>query len=235
MNILLVEDEARIARRLERMTRDYFGARLETLTSCDALPAALHTLATAPPDLLLLDLNLNGQDGFDLLNSVAAGAFHTIIVSAYTDKAITAFAHGVLDFVPKPFTEERLAQAFARLTTPARPVSKPENALQFLAVKKQGSLVLIDIQDLRYIKGAGIYTELHLLNGKKELHDKSLEKLAQLLPASFERVHKSYIVCLAQAEKIIVQEGSSYRLLLKNGELLPIGRSRYKELRSKMG
>lgn len=232
MKILLVEDEARIARRLERMTRDFFGPRLQTLTSCDALPTALHALETAAPDLLLLDLNLNGQDGFDLLKSVAAGSFHTIIISAYTEKAITAFAHGVLDFVPKPFAEERLVQAFARLTTVP---PKLENPLQFLAVKKQGRLILIDIKDLRYIKGAGIYTELHLQNGKKELHDKSLEKLAQLLPASFERIHKSYIVSIAQAEKIIVQEGSSYQLLLKNGELLPIGRSRYKELRSKMG
>ncbi|WBA43945.1 LytR/AlgR family response regulator transcription factor [Hymenobacter canadensis] len=234
MKILLVEDEARIARRLERMTRDFFGSRLEAMTICDGLPPALHALETAPPDLLLLDLNLNGQDGFDLLKSVAAGAFHTIIISAYTEKAITAFAHGVLDFVPKPFTEERLAQAFARLTKTTT-ASKPSNSLQFLAVKKQGSLVLLDIKDLLYIKGAGIYTELHLQNGKKELHDKSLEKLAQLLPASFERIHKSYIVCLAQAERIIVHEGSSYQLLLKNGELLPIGRSRYKELRSKMG
>jgi len=232
MNILIVEDEARIARRLERMTRDYFGPQLAGLTSCEFLPTALHALGTAAPDLLLLDLNLNGQDGFDLLKSVAAGAFHTIIISAYTDRAITAFAHGVLDFVPKPFTQERLAQAFARLTPTAR---KPETGLQFLAVKKQGSLVLIDINDLRYIKGAGIYAELHLQNGKKELHDKSLEKLAQLLPNSFERIHKSYIVPIGQAEKIIVQEGSSYHLLLKNGELLPIGRSRYKELRSKMG
>lgn len=232
MKILIVEDEARIARRLERMTRDYFGPQLAGLAICESLPTALHALETAAPDLLLLDLNLNGQDGFDLLKSVMAGAFHTIIISAYTDRAITAFAHGVLDFVPKPFTQERLAQAFARLTPTAR---KPETGLQFLAVKKQGSLVLIDINDLRYIKGAGIYAELHLQNGKKELHDKSLEKLAQLLPNSFERIHKSYIVPIGQAEKIIVQEGSSYHLLLKNGELLPIGRSRYKELRSKMG
>ncbi|MBO2012898.1 LytR/AlgR family response regulator transcription factor [Hymenobacter negativus] len=234
MKILIVEDEARIARRLERMTHDYFGPQLASLSSCESLPTALHALTTAAPDLLLLDLNLNGQDGFDLLKSVAAGAFHTIIISAYTDKAITAFAYGVLDFVPKPFTEERLAQAFARLTA-ATPARKPESALQFLAVKKQGSLSLIDIKDIRYIKGAGIYAELHLQNGKKELHDKSLEKLAQLLPGSFKRIHKSYLVPIAQAEKIIVQEGSSYQLLLKNGELIPIGRSRYKELRSKMG
>ncbi|MCR5890940.1 LytTR family DNA-binding domain-containing protein [Hymenobacter sp. J193] len=231
MNILLVEDEARIARRLERMTRAFFGPQLASLTVCESLPMALRALHTAAPDLLLLDLNLNGQDGFDLLKSVAAGAFHTIIISAYTEKAITAFAHGVLDFVPKPFTEERLTQAFARLTIPT---AKPENALQFLTVKKQGSLVLIEVKELRYIKGAGIYSELHLLNGRKGLHDKSLNKLTQLLPASFERIHKSYIACLTQAEKIIVQEGSRYQLLLKSGQLLPIGRSRYKELRSKI-
>jgi DNA-binding LytR/AlgR family response regulator len=232
MRILIVEDEARIARRLERMARAFFGKQLEQLTACDSLTQGRHLLETTAPDLVLLDLNLNGQDGFDLLASAAAGAFHTIIISAYTEKAITAFAYGVLDFVPKPFAEERLTQAFARLTSTTR---KPENALQFLALKKQGSLVLIDIKDLRYIKGAGIYTELHLQNGKKELHDKSLEKLAQLLPSSFERIHKSYIVSIPQAEKIIVQEGSSYQLLLKNGELLPIGRSRYKELRGRLG
>lgn len=232
MKILLVEDEARIARRLERMSREFFAPQLVGLTVCESLPTALRALDDAEPDLLLLDLNLNGQDGFDLLKSVVAGAFHTIIVSAYTEKAITAFAHGVLDFVPKPFTEERLTQAFTRLTIPT---AKPENNLQFLLVKKQGSLVLVDIKELRYIKGAGIYSELHLQNGRKELHDKSLEKLAQLLPASFERIHKSYIACLTQAEKIIAQEGSSYQLLLKNGEILPVGRSRYKELRSKMG
>lgn len=231
MRIVIVEDEARIARRIERMSRAFFGPELEQLTSCESITQGLHALETTPPDLLLLDLNLNGNDGFGLLESVSAGAFHTIIISAYADKAITAFAHGVLDFVPKPFAEERLNQAFARV---AATVKKPDNELKYLAVKKQGNIVLIDIQDLRYIKGAGIYTELHLQNGKKELHDKSLEKLEQLLPGSFERIHKSYIVPLTQAERIIVHEGSSYQLLLKNGELLPIGRSRYKELRSKL-
>ncbi|MBC8084156.1 MAG: response regulator transcription factor [Hymenobacter sp.] len=231
MRIVIVEDEARIARRIERMSRAFFGPELEQLTSCDSITQGLHALETTPPDLLLLDLNLNGNDGFGLLERVSAGAFHTIVISAYADKAIIAFAHGVLDFVPKPFAEERLHQAFARV---AATVKKQESDLKYLAVKKQGNIVLLDIQDLLYIKGAGIYAELHLRNGKKELHDKSLEKLEQLLPGSFERIHKSYIVPLTQAEKIIVHEGSSYQLLLKNGELIPIGRSRYKELRSKL-
>ncbi|HEX8329673.1 MAG TPA: LytTR family DNA-binding domain-containing protein [Hymenobacter sp.] len=230
MRIVIVEDEARIARRIERLTRAFFGSELD-LTTCDSITQGLHALETAPPDLLLLDLNLNGRDGFGLLESVSAGAFHTIIISAYADKAITAFAHGVLDFVPKPFAEERLNQAFARVSATLR---KPESGLKFLAVKKQGNIILIDINDLRYIKGAGIYTELHLQNGQRELHDKSLEKLEQLLPSSFERIHKSYLVPIAQAQKILVQEGGKYQLQLKNGELVPIGRARYKELRGRL-
>jgi DNA-binding LytR/AlgR family response regulator len=231
MRIVIVEDEARIARRIERMARTFFGKDLEHLVSCDSITQGLHALETAAPDLLLLDLNLNGNEGFGLLESVSAGTFHTIIISAHSEKAITAFAYGVLDFVPKPFAEERLAQAFARV---AASVKKQDSGLKFLAIRKQGDMVLFDVRDLRYIKGAGIYSELHLKNGHKELHDKSLEKLEQLLPKAFERIHKSYIVSLEQAVKIIVQEGGKYQLQLSNGELVPIGRSRYKELKRRL-
>lgn len=230
MKILIVEDEARIAKRVERMTRDFFGSTIESLVVCESVSSGLRHLNDETPDLLLLDLNLNGEDGFDLVKSMVAGAFHCIIISAYTDRAITAFAYGVLDFVPKPFDQERLEIAFKRL----QPGVKREGNLEYLAVRKSGSIALINIKEIRYIKGAGIYTELHLLNGKKELHDKSLERLEQLLPSSFERIHKSYIVPIDQAEKIIVQTGGKYSLELKNEELLPIGRSKYKELRQKI-
>jgi DNA-binding LytR/AlgR family response regulator len=231
MNILLVEDEARIAKRVARMSRDFFGSTIQNLVICESVNGGIKYLSEHTPDLLLLDLNLNGEDGFDLLKSVTASAFHTIIISAYTEKAITAFAYGVLDFVPKPFDQERLHLAFRRLSTSG---PKSEGKLEYLAVKKAGSIVLIDIKEVRYIKGAGIYTELHLLSGKKALHDKSLEKLEQLLPGSFERIHKSYIVPINQAKEIIVHTGSKYLLELKNGEILPIGRSRYKELKDKI-
>jgi two-component system response regulator LytT len=231
MRILIIEDEARIAKRLERMTRKFFEHNLSSLAICDSLTKGLNYIDQHPIDILLLDLNLNGEDGFHILESVVSGSFHTIIVSANTDKAITAFAYGVLDFVPKPFDEERLELAFKRIITNG---IKIENDIKFLAVKKAGNVCLVDIQDLFYVKGAGIYSELHLKNGKTELHDKSLEKLEQLLNSSFERIHKSYLVPLQVAERIIVQPGSRYNLLLKNGETLPIGRSRYKELKNKM-
>ncbi|RZL32734.1 MAG: response regulator transcription factor [Pedobacter sp.] len=231
MRVLIIEDEARIARRLERMATSFFEQN-SVIVICDSVDKGLEYLENNAIDLLLLDLNLNGESGFDLLESVVSKSFHTIIVSAYTDKAIKAFEYGVLDFVPKPFDEIRLGRAFERVNNT---VKKADEPLKYLAVKKTGDIKLIDIENLLYIKGAGIYSELYLKNGNRELHDKSLETLAQLLPNSYERIHKSYLVSLALAEKIIVQPGSKYSLLLKNGELLPIGRSRYPELKSKLG
>jgi two-component system response regulator LytT len=230
MRILIIEDEARIAKRIERMTRDFFDKEVQILL-CDSLDNGINIIDQHPIDLLLLDLNLNGEDGFDVLQNVVARSFQTIIISAYTDKAITAFSHGVLDFVPKPFDENRLSQAFMRFTSPEKQSSRD---IQFLAVKKAKMIRLISIQDIRYIKGAGIYTELHLSDGRIELHDKSLESLEKLLPQTFERIHKSYILCWNEADKLIVEPGGKYSVILKNEEILPVGRLKYKEIRHKL-
>lgn len=230
MDVLIVEDESRIAKRIERMTRDIFGITLKSLIHIDTLQEALSFIDKNSLDLVLLDLNLNGEDGFDLLTTAVSGSFHTVIISAYKDQAITAFEHGVLDFVPKPFNRDRLEQAFNRV------IAKEQTAndqINVLAIKKRGRIQLIPLEQVLYIKGAGAYTELHLANGTKELHDKSLEKLEQLLSHSFERIHKSYLVKMSEIQEIIVSSGSKYLAKLKNDTQIPIGRTKYKDLKSR--
>lgn len=230
MNILIVEDESRIAKRIERMTRAFFGNTLQSLKHIDNLNEALQFIENSALDLVLLDLNLNGENGFDLLTTAVSKSFHTIIISAYRDQAITAFQYGVLDFVPKPFNRERLEQALHRI------ISKEKietNEIKFLAIKKRHRIQLVPIHDVLYIKGAGAYTELFLTDGKKELHDKSLEKLEQLLSHTFERIHKSYLVKMSEVKEIVVKSGSKYMAELKNGELLPVGRTKYKDIKAK--
>ncbi len=229
MNILIIEDEARIARRIERMIRSILGKEINSLNLCDSLDDGLKFIAENEIDLLFLDLNLNGKDGFDVLETVVSESFHTIIVSAYKDRAIKAFEYGVLDFVPKPFDEDRLAKALRRITS--KDVS--DTAIKYLAIKKRGKQSLIKVENIIYIKGAGIYTELFLQNGTKEIHNKSLENLRALLPDSFERIHKSYLVEMRNAKQIIIEPGSKYSLEISNGEQLPIGRTRYKNLQEK--
>lgn len=230
MKILIVEDESRIAKRIERMTWDILEDNLQSIHHLNTLDAALTFIKNNTLDLLLLDLNLNGDNGFELLATAVSGSFHTIIISAYKDQAITAFEHGVLDFVPKPFNRERLEQAFNRVIGKEQ-IASPQT--RYLAVKKRQKVDLISIENVIYIKGAGAYAELYLSDGSKQLHDKSMEKLEQLLSGSFERIHKSYLVKLSEVKGIQVSSGSKYMAELKNGEQLPVGRTKYKDLKSK--
>lgn len=230
MNILIIEDESRIAKRIERMTLDILGDSLKSLNHVDSLPAALEFIKNNTLDIVLLDLNLNGENGFDILGSAVSESFHTIVISAYKDQAITAFEYGVLDFVPKPFNRDRLEQAFNRLVSNEK---TEQNQTKLLAIKKRGRIQLVPIENLLFCKGAGVYTELFLADGTKELHDKSLEKLEQLLSPAFERIHKSYLVKMSEIKEILVESGSKYMVKLNNGTLIPIGRTRYKDLKSK--
>ncbi len=230
MKILIIEDESRIARRIERITQDILGNNLRSIQLINTLEEALTFIENNPLDLVLLDLNLNGDNGFDLLTTAVSKSFHTIIISAYKDQAITAFEYGVLDFVPKPFNQDRLEQAFNRVMAKEK---STVNQTKYLAVKKRHKVELISISELVYIKGAGAYAELFLADGKRALHDKSLEKLEQLLSGSFERVHKSYLVKMSEIKGISVASGSKYLAELKNGDQIPIGRTKYKDLKAK--
>ena len=116
LRIALVEDEEIVARRLQRLLGRVLGDRRTSITRLTNLHDALDYLADHPIDLLFLDLDLGGEDGFRLLGEAVAASFHTIIVSARHDQALRAFEYGVVDFVAKPYTEDRLRQAIERVT-----------------------------------------------------------------------------------------------------------------------
>lgn len=231
MKLLLIEDEPLVAQRLERFCREILGAELEKLHAASCFEEAAGWLAEHPVDVALLDLNLEGRDGMELLKRSVASAFHTVIVSASTDRAIEAFHYGVLDFVPKPFTRERLAQALGRVQGA---VTRGAGAAKNLAVRKAGRIELVAVDEVLFAQGAGNYSEIVLTTGRRELHDKTLEKLAAILPPDFERVHKSYLVRLSAIKALHASEGSHYEVELKNGVFLPVGRTRYKELRERL-
>lgn len=232
MRVLIVEDEPLLAQRLERFCREILGERLESVRLATMFAEAKARLDESPIDLLMLDLNLHGRDGMQLLAASVAGSFHTIIVSANTEQALRAFEYGVIDFVPKPFSRERVEQALQRVLERE---GRAAVAAKFLAVRKLGKVELVPVDRILYVEGAGAYAELVLDDGRRELHDKTLEKLHAVLPPVFERIHKSYVVRFSAVKALHAQEGSHYEVELKNGLRLPVGRTRYKELREKLG
>jgi len=230
--VLIVEDEPLVGQRLERLTREILGEQLGHLRLAGTLAEGQTCLTERPFDIVLLDLNLHGSDGFEVLRTCLAGAFQTIVVSASVDRAVEAFEHGVLDFVPKPFGKERLAKALGRLSAP-RPRGGP--ATRFLAVREAAGTRVIAVADLDYCRGAGTYTELVLNNGATALHDKTLEQLEAILPEDFVRIHRSYLVRWPQVQRLRALEGSRYEVEMKDGRTFPVGRSRYPGLRARLG
>jgi two-component system, LytTR family, response regulator LytT len=229
MKVLIAEDEGLAARRLERIVTEILGPRLASLTVKESLQDAEEYLFEKPIDLLLLDLNLNGDDGYGLLRLAAAGSFQTIVVSANTDRALEAFQYGVLDFVPKPYEAERMRAALERLdrTGASRPAAK------YLSVRKHGKVELIPMDKVAWLAGAGDYVEVHLADGRMELHSKTLESLCAVLPPHFERIHKSYVVDMRGMRRIVLQGAGKYAMELASGALIPISRTKYRELKDR--
>jgi DNA-binding LytR/AlgR family response regulator len=215
VRIAIVEDEAVVARRLERMVRNIVGTP-ESIEVAPSLQAALE-LIRRPLDLLFLDLNLRGRDGFSLLEEAAASVFQTVVVSAHHDQAARAFEYGVTDFVVKPWTEERLRLAIDRVNGRG---GAPHQRVTTLVVRKGRELRSIAVAQIAFIRGADDYSELHLTDGTVHLHSKSLTALEAVLPAGFARVHRSYIANLTHARGI-----RASALVLEDATLVPVGRA----------
>lgn len=226
MNVLILEDEPLIAQGLAREVRAHFGARLSNLVLHDNVPQALAALAQEQVDLLLLDLNLHGADGYDLLRLAQTAPFQTIIVSAHAERSITAFEFGVLDFVAKPFSRERLHKALQRYTGLHTAAS--------LAVKKRGALEWIAMADIDHVQADGHYSNIVLRSGEQCFHDLAIDKLMALLPPHFLRVHRSYIVNSLGFKRLQIAAGGKYALDTQTSTGIPVSRSSYPALKQRL-
>jgi two-component system, LytTR family, response regulator LytT len=228
MRIAIVEDEAVVARRLARMLGEIVGEQpIEVAPSLDDARELIHARRV---DLLFLDLNLNGEDGFRLLEEAAAAAFQTVVVSAHHDQALRAFEYGVTDFVAKPWSAERLRVAVDRAL---RRDAAGRGLTRRLVVRRRNDTRTIDVAQIVYVRGADDYAELHLADGTEHLHEKSLTALEALLPAEFLRVHRSYIANISRAKSMRSTPRES--LVMDEGSLVPVGRVYRAAVRETLG
>jgi two-component system response regulator LytT len=229
MRILIVEDERPIAEDIKLLVRQILKSELTSIHIETTLSNALAYISEKSIDVLLLDLNLHSRDGFQILKQIVSQSFHTIVVSANIDRAIEAFEYGVLDFIPKPYNIERLRTAFQRLKANH---ATNGHAIKHLSFKKGYEIHVVPLQDVRYFKSANIYVEMHLKDKRTEIYDKSIKQLTPLLPSSYFRIHKSYIVNTESIEKVRTLGGGQYSAVLKTGDCLPVSRQKIGELKN---
>lgn len=227
MRILIVEDERPTAEDLAVLIRNHFEKQLTSVQVEGSLQNAAYFLEHNEIDLLLLDLNLNGKDGFELLKDLSARPFLTVVVSANTDRALEAFEYGVLDFIPKPYTLERIEKAMSRLTDGNNFANRQ---MKYLCIRNRGKVDVVSLDEVAYFKAANVYVEVHLESGGYKLMHKTLDKLSLLLSQHFMRVHRSYLIDIRSLKEIHVHGGGKYEAVLSNGSRIPINRSTYKKL-----
>ncbi len=229
MRILIVEDERPTAEDIQLLVKQILKKEITSIHIETTLSNALAYLNEKPIDVLLLDLNLNARDGFQILKQVVSKSFHTIIISANINRAIEAYEYGVLDFIPKPYSIERLKAAFQRLKSNH---ALDGQAIKYLSVKKGFEIHVIPLEDIRYFKSANIYVELHLKDKQIAFCDKSMKTLAPLLPSNYFRIHKSYIIDINNIVAIQTLGGGQHRVELKTGDRLPLSRNKIKSLKA---
>lgn len=231
MRVLIVEDEPHIASYIEDAVRSILGSTLRSLHTSLSLEDAFEWRSKRAIDLCLLDLNLSGEDGFDLLTEALSGPFLTIVISAHTERAIQAFEHGVIDFLPKPFTVDRLRVAIDRVLG-RNP--QPGRA-RYLVFRKHNRSHLLPVETIRYLEAERYLVHAHTTDGRVELLEKPLSYLEMVLPEQFVRIHRSRIVNLDHMASFEHVSGNEYRVRLKDGTSLALSRSRYPMLARRLG
>ncbi|MGD8782348.1 MAG: LytTR family DNA-binding domain-containing protein [Ignavibacteria bacterium] len=227
MRILIVEDETPTAEDLKDIIADCLNGNMKSIEIEPSLQSALFYIKENPIDVLFLDLNLNGEDGFDILKTVVSKSFHTVVISANFVRAIEAFEYGVFDFIAKPYEIERIQETIDKLQ---RNNEFSNNHLRYLSVKEKNKVKIVPIGEISYFKAANVYVELIMKNGGKFIYDKNMCALSKILPPNYMRVHKSFIIRMDDALNIIIKSGGKYCVELKCGTKIPVSRQRYKEV-----
>lgn len=193
------------------------------------------------PDIVILDIEMPGISGIELAKHLPKDSI-VIFATAYTEHALDAFEINAIDYILKPFDDERFFMAFDRAREKHKDdeiqdYSKISEMIQQMALEKQkqyrerlvirdpGRIRLIDVDQIDYITGAGNYAEIHLSDGSHMLHRETLSALEeQLDPAVFVRIHRSSIVRRSCISELRPNDKGDYSVILQNGDVLTLSR-----------
>ena len=244
LRALIVDDEE-LAR---RVLREYLAAHphVEIVGECENGYEAVKAAAELSPDLVFLDIQMPKLDGFEVLELIDRKVL-VIFVTAYDEHALRAFEVHAVDYLLKPFSPERLAEALARAveraaTADAMPLAalaaaaRPERqTVERILVRHDSKVQVIPLDKLDYIEAQDDYIGLRS-QGKTWLKQQPLAEVeAQLDPARFVRIHRSYIVNIERLARIELYAKDSRVAILTDGTRLPVSRSGYARLRELMG
>ena len=228
IRIVIVDDERPARAELRQLLSLHPEARL--VGEAADVETALALTAAHQPDLVLLDIQLAGESGFDFLERVPAPPPHVVFVTAHDQHAVRAFECAALDYQLKPVRPERLAESLARLNRPKPALAPQADDLVFL----RGTPVpkFVPWRTIQHIEAEGNYTRVHRDDGTSCLMLRTVKEWLALAPAGmFVRIHRKVVVRRNAIREIRALGGKKYELLLQGGITLPVSRTHFAEIR----
>jgi two-component system LytT family response regulator len=241
MKAILIDDEP-LARSLVREYLEKFP-QIKIEEECGDGFEGLKAINQHHPDLIFLDVQMPKISGFEMLELLEEPPA-VIFTTAFDEYAIKAFDAHAVDYLLKPFSPERFNQAIEKFlqqngSSEAKKhtkelletVSKTEEKLDRIVVKNGTKIRIIPEQDILYLEAEGDYINIHTPDGRY-LKTKTMQYFEDALdPKKFVRIHRSYIIQLAQITKIEPYEKDTHTVVLKSGARLPVSRNGYTKLK----
>ncbi len=251
---LIVDDEP-LARRNLRLLLEK-DPQIEILDECRNGREAVKAINTLSPDLIFLDIQMPEMDGFDVLERVGPEQIQAIIfVTAFDQYALKAFDVHALDYLLKPFDDERFTHALQRAKSQieAREIhrvskrllallderdrlssTRQKNYLTRVMIKSSGRVLLLKVEDIDFIEADGNYAKLHAGRKAHLLREKMNDLEGRLDPAKFVRIHRSAIVNLDRIKEMHPHFNGDYIVVLEDGRQLRLSRTRRENLEARL-
>lgn len=235
LRAVVVDDEPLLAQGLSRaLTR----RGVEVLETCLDGPSAVDAIRRWRPDVVFLDIQMPGLDGFQVLEELAGELPLVVFVTAYDQYALQAFAVHAVDYLLKPVGDEALDVALGRVQALVQGCRSQEAAARVMALlegvegRRPGRFVAKDGDRVRFIKEAeveaieatGKYMHLHLRGGSHMIRETLAALEERLDPARFLRVHRSWMVAIDQVAELRTLRDGSQELHLHSGRRVPVSR-----------
>ncbi|MBN2091741.1 response regulator transcription factor [candidate division KSB1 bacterium] len=216
---IIVDDEWLIRKELMMMLTQY--PEIKVVGEATNIPQALALIDEFTPDVIFLDIQLQGATGFDLFEQGQVNA-RVIFVTAYDQYAIKAFEVNALDYLLKPITRPRLELTIQRILADESVSANKTQPLGYddsVYILVNGALKFIKVSSIQCLIAEGNYSFIFYKDNKKELISKTLQEWEQVLPRQyFVRIHRSTIVNFELVEQVVKCKNYTFLVYLHGFE-----------------
>jgi two-component system, LytTR family, response regulator len=236
---IVAEDEL-VARQAITVMAGAYG--IEVLAQCKDGPETVRYVARYAPDLLFLDVQMPGMDGFEVLQKLSAETFPAVVfTTAHDTYAVRAFEHSAVDYLLKPFDEERFRKAVDRarlhlesgsnhaewirhLVSELREAQQARTGLQRLVIRSRGQVSFLRVDEIDWIESSHNHLRIHSGADVHLLRETIKEIEARLEPDKFLRIHRCLIVNVDRIRRLEACGYGEYLVVLRDGKKLSLSR-----------